>query len=73
MAKEDMTTLDWVAYVLLVIGGLNWGLVGVGNFAGGNWDLVNLILGGVPVLRDIVYIVVGLAAIYAIYSIAKKK
>ena len=72
MAKSEMSTLDWIAHVLLVIGGLNWGLVGIGNLAGGNWDLVNLILGGIPVLRDIVYIIVGLAALYVIYALATK-
>jgi uncharacterized membrane protein YuzA (DUF378 family) len=73
MAKADMNALDWLAYVLLVVGGLNWGLVGIGNLAGGNWDLVDLIFGFLPVLRDIVYIVVGLAAVYGIYAIATKK
>ncbi|MBD3310002.1 DUF378 domain-containing protein [Candidatus Woesearchaeota archaeon] len=73
MAKENMTTWDWIAYVLLVVGGLNWGLVGIGNLAEMNLDLVQLLLGGIPVLRDIVYILVGLSAVYALFAIAKKK
>ena len=52
--------LDFIAVVLVVIGGLNWGLVGLFDF-----DLVQAILGGVPILARLVYILVGLAAAYA--------
>jgi uncharacterized membrane protein YuzA (DUF378 family) len=48
---------------LLVIGGLNWGLTGLGGFLEKNLNLVNLILGKIPVVENIVYLVVGLAAI----------
>jgi len=51
--------VDFVAVVLVVIGGLNWGLVGLFNF-----DLVQAILGAVPILARLVYILVGLAAVY---------
>ena len=51
--------IDLVAVVLVVIGGLNWGLVGLFSF-----DLVQAILGGVPILARLVYILVGLAAVY---------
>jgi len=51
--------IDFVAVVLVVIGGLNWGLVGLFNF-----DLVQAILGGVPILARLVYVLVGLAAVY---------
>jgi len=54
-----LTLLDWVAIALVIIGGLNWGLVGAAGI-----DLVDLILGSIPILARIVYIVVGLAAIY---------
>ena len=63
----DKNTVDWIALVLLVVGGLNWGLVGLFKF-----DLVEAILGAIPVLRDIVYILVGIAAIYTIYYLTKK-
>ncbi len=62
-----MSTLDWISFVLLVIGGLNWGLVGAFNF-----DLVQAIFGA-NVVSDIVYILVGIAAIVAIISAATKK
>ncbi len=54
-----MRKLDVVAAVLLVIGGLNWGLVGAANF-----DLVATIFGEMSVLSRVVYMVVGLAALY---------
>ena len=63
-----MNTLDWIAFILVVIGGLNWGLVGAFGL-----NVVELILGGIPVLLKIVYVLVGLAALYMIYSGATKK
>ncbi|MFB6077233.1 MAG: DUF378 domain-containing protein, partial [Candidatus Nanohaloarchaea archaeon] len=54
-------TLNLTSLVLVVVGALNWGLVGLGNFMNANWDLVDLIFGTVPALRDLVYLVVGLA------------
>ena len=54
-----MKTIDVLAAVLLVIGGLNWGLVGLMNF-----DLVEALLGGIPALMNTVYILVGVAALY---------
>ena len=56
-----MNGLDGVAWVLVLIGALNWGLVGVFN-----WNLVEAILGGAPVIERIVYILVGLSALYAL-------
>ena len=54
-----MKSIDVVAAVLLVVGGLNWGLVGLFQF-----DLVAAIFGaGAPIAR-VVYILVGLSALY---------
>ena len=53
-----------VAWWLLVIGGLNWGLVGLGAFAGGNWNVVNLIFGTWPAVEWIIYVLVGLSAVW---------
>ena len=57
--------LDWTAFVLLVVGGLNWGLVGVFGF-----DLVGAVF-GVGTASRVVFGLVGLAALYAIYSLTK--
>lgn len=58
-----MKTFDVIAVVLLVVGGLNWGLVGVAHF-----DLVAAIFGmkfgATSVLSSVVYGLVGLAALY---------
>lgn len=59
--------LDLVAFILLIIGGLNWLLVGAFKF-----DFLNAIFGSIPVLRDIIYIIVGVAALYTIYYVVKK-
>ncbi len=58
-----MKTLDVIAAILLVIGGLNWGLVGVANF-----NLVDAIFGNMAMLTRLVYIIVGLAALYQIFQ-----
>ena len=60
---NGMKTLDVVIWVLLAIGGLNWGLVGVFNF-----NLVSAIFGE-TILTRIVYILVGLAALYDIIAV----
>jgi len=54
-----MKSLDIVAAALLVIGGLNWGLVGAANF-----DLVATIFGEMSPLSRLIYVVVGVAALY---------
>ena len=64
---SEKNGLDYVALILLIVGGLNWLLVGLFKF-----DLVQAILGGIPVLRDVVYTLVGVAAIYTIYFMVKK-
>jgi uncharacterized membrane protein YuzA (DUF378 family) len=64
----NKSVLDWIALVLVIVGGVNWGLVGLFNL-----DLVDLILGAIPVLARIVYILVGVAALYMIYMAATQK
>lgn len=59
-----MKTVDMVVWVLLAIGGLNWGLVGVFDF-----DLVASICGQMSVLSRLIYTLVGLAAVYDIVAI----
>jgi len=58
-----MHILDVIAAVLVVIGGLNWGLIGLFNF-----NLVELIFGAHALAR-IIYILVGLSALYQIISV----
>ena len=52
-----------IARLLVVIGGLNWGLVGLGGLMGGNWNVVNMLLGSMPMVEAIVYLLVGVATV----------
>jgi len=62
-----------ISFVLLVIGGLNWGLVGVGMLLGSDLNVVNMLLGSWPAVEGIVYVLVGLAAIMKIFGCRCKK
>lgn len=67
MAFESI--MKKLAWILVIVGALNWGLVGLGAiFGGGNWNLVNLIFGGMPVLEAIVYLLVGISAVISIFG-----
>lgn len=63
----DKSSIDWLALVLVIVGGLNWGLVGLFSF-----DLVAAIFGSMSMLSRIVYSLVGLAAVYMVYFVTKK-
>jgi len=53
--------LDWLALILVIVGGLNWGLVSLLN-----WNLVDTLFGTMSTLSQIVYGLVGLSAIYVL-------
>lgn len=61
-----MKKLHAIAFILVIIGGLNWLLVGLGEWFGGNWNVVNLILGSWSGVEALVYVLVGLSAIYLV-------
>ena len=65
MAK--MNTLDMVANLLMIIGGINWLLFGAIKF-----DLVQVIFGSVPILAQAIYIIIGLSALYMLYKMFVK-
>lgn len=58
-----MKTLDAIVTILLIVGGLNWGLVGFFNF-----DLVGAIFGAGSAMSRLVYALVGLSALYEAFS-----
>jgi hypothetical protein len=60
-----LNPIDKVAYILLMIGGLNWGLIGFFEY-----NLVGEIFGQASGLSRVIYAVVGVAAVYVIYSMA---
>jgi uncharacterized membrane protein YuzA (DUF378 family) len=59
-----MNALDKAVYLLVVVGGLNWGLVGAFKY-----NLVDGIFGADSTLSRVVYVLVGLAAVYGVYTI----
>lgn len=67
LENVSVNWLDWLALILVIVGGLNWGLVGIGEFMDTNLNLVDLIFGSMASLENAVYVVVGLASLYVIY------
>ena len=63
---NKLTGLDILALILIIVGGLNWLLVGIFSF-----DLVAAIFGYMSIIARIVYILVGLAAIYTLVNLGK--
>jgi uncharacterized membrane protein YuzA (DUF378 family) len=61
-----MKTLNLVTLILVIVGGLNWGLVGLFDF-----DLVAALFGVDSVLSNLVYILVGLSALYQIVPLSQ--
>ena len=62
--KESiMRALKIISYIIVIIGALNWGLVGLFNI-----DLVALIFGEMTILARIVYILVGISAIISVIT-----
>jgi uncharacterized protein len=56
-----MKALNAIALILIIVGGLNWGLVGLLDF-----NLVSALFGVESWFTNLIYILVGLAAIYAV-------
>lgn len=69
---EKVEYLDWSTLALVVIGALNWGLVGLGMLAGEGrnaYNIVNMVFGNVAggQVEAAIYLLVGLAGLYQIY------
>jgi uncharacterized membrane protein YuzA (DUF378 family) len=69
MAESRMHGLDWLALAVMMLGGLNWALVGAFDV-----DLVATLFGPGTIVARILYILVGLAAIwgFAILRLARR-
>jgi uncharacterized membrane protein YuzA (DUF378 family) len=61
-----LSALDWAAMILMIVGGINWGLVGAFDV-----DLVTSLFGVQTPLTRLVYVVVGIAALYGVYLLTK--
>lgn len=62
--KGKMNMLDWITMILLIIGGINWGLVGFG------FNLVEFIAGD-GMIAKLIYWAVGLSGLYALWTFVK--
>lgn len=58
-----MDIIKKIAFVLTIIGGLNWGLIGLLNL-----DVVSLIFGPMSILSRITYLLVGASAVWLIFD-----
>ncbi|MDO8583984.1 MAG: DUF378 domain-containing protein [bacterium] len=63
---KKFNVLDWIVLILVIVGGLNWGLVGVFKF-----DLVATLFGSLTVISRVVYTLVGLSALYLLITLPK--
>jgi uncharacterized membrane protein YuzA (DUF378 family) len=68
MSKKVMKVVFAVALVLLIVGGLNWGLVGLFGF-----DVVAAIFGAGSIATMIVYVLVGISALFVAFAKLLKK
>jgi len=62
----EKSAIDWIALILVIVGGLNWGLVGLFDF-----NLVSAIFGSVTWLMNLVYILVGVSALWMLKFLKK--
>lgn len=64
--EKSNNVIDTIALILVIVGGVNWGLIGLLNF-----NLVAAIFGEGSILTRIIYILVGIAALYTIIPTMK--
>ena len=56
-----MKVIDTIALILIIIGAINWGLIGIFNF-----NLVDTLFGAMSVLSRIIYTLVGISGLWGI-------
>ncbi|MBP3256044.1 MAG: DUF378 domain-containing protein [Clostridia bacterium] len=62
-----MKIIDIIALILVIVGAINWGLIGIFNF-----NLVETLFGGFSVISRIVYILVGISGLWSIKTVVEK-
>jgi uncharacterized protein len=63
---KKLSAVEWVALIILVVGGLNWGLVGLFGL-----DVVATVFGDMSAVSRAVYVLVGLAAVWVVFMTGK--
>ena len=72
MASFDLSALDWLCFVLLIVGAINWGVIGIADV-----NVVEQILipvfqpDAAEVIARAIYVLVGLAGLYFLYPLSK--
>ena len=61
-------TVSMVAKILVIIGGINWGLVGLGMLMAQDLNVVHMVFVSMPMVEAIVYLLVGVAAVAKIFG-----
>jgi len=56
---RQLNPIDWLALILVIIGGLNWGIIGISGI-----DLVESFSGEMWYIPRAIYVLVGLSAVY---------
>ncbi|MFA5030400.1 MAG: DUF378 domain-containing protein [Patescibacteria group bacterium] len=62
-----MNIMDWIAFALVIIGGLNWGLIGILDL-----DVVEKLFGDMSTVSRIIYSLVGVSALYLVIAFSTK-
>jgi uncharacterized membrane protein YuzA (DUF378 family) len=66
---KKLNAIDWVALVLVIVGGLNWALVGLFDFNLVSYIFLQTL--NIEILARVVYVLVGVSALYLIYTASK--
>lgn len=61
--KDKGCSISMIGFYLVIIGAVNWGLVGLGHFFGGDWNVVKLVFGSFPYVEPLFYVVVGISGV----------
>jgi len=62
-----MKVIDWIVAILVIVGAINWGLLGLLGF-----NLVTVLLGEGTMLTTVVYDLIGLSGVYALFLMLPK-
>ncbi|MFA6250460.1 MAG: DUF378 domain-containing protein [Candidatus Shapirobacteria bacterium] len=65
---KNLNSPDMLFYILLIVGGLNWGLVGLFDF-----DLVVTLFGAGSAISRIVYVLVGISGVYFLLQLFTRR
>lgn len=63
----EKSVIDWVALVLVIIGGISWGIFGLLNV-----DIVAELFGSMTIISRVIYILVGISSLWMIYFLTKE-